>query len=678
MTALAYDATNHIVYAGAATGGLWKTTDGGNNWTPLTDNQPSLAVGTITLDPANPKIIYVGTGEANFAARFGYSDYYGVGILKSVNGGQTWTLLGQNIFANHSGGSVSYISKILVDPNSPTDNRRLVVGTTNGLFLSTDGGSNFSTVLSSGTGNAAITDMIIDSSTNPSTVTAAWGFPFGDPGNGIYRSTDGGANFARFGSGLPATNRLGRIALAQAPSSPQQFYAVISDAATSGSLGMFGSNNKGANWTQVTAATSNGGPDLLGDDQGIIEQGWYCNSVVVDPANAAIVYVGGLNVFKTTNGGGTFQDLTKSYTSQTFTPKHHQHALVMTGPNNIYIGNNGGVYSSSNGGANWTDSNGNIAITQFYGGSTTANFNSNQVIYAGSQDNGTQKYSGNPVWFETKGSTYGIGGFTATDPNNSNVAYSTDTYLNLSKTTNGGSTWNDSQSGINPQGSDHLLYVSPFVMDKSNSSHMVAGTNYVYQTTNGAASWQRISPLLVTSASDNSKAISALAIAPNSGNTIYAGTSDGKVWVTTNGGGNWQDISAGTAGRFVKSFGINPTNSQDVIITFSGFAELSGATQGTHVYRSVDAGGHWTDLSTNLPNTPVNSVLRNPGDPNTFYLGTDVGFFFTTNNAGEWTQYQVGLPNVVINQLFTDGNSSTLFAATHGRRDVQLAVVGFW
>jgi photosystem II stability/assembly factor-like uncharacterized protein len=209
-------------------------------------------------------------------------------------------------------------------------------------------------------------------------------------------------------------------------------------------------------------------------------------------------------------------------------------------------------------------------------------------------------------------------------------------------------------------------------MDPTNPNHLLAGTDHLYETTDGATSWTEKSPSLAASTSTSNPfgAISALAIAPTDpNNTFYVGTGDGKIWVTTNDGGSWTDITAGTVGttgpfgRYVTALAVNPTNASDVDVAFSGF---SGATGG-HVYNSTNGGKTWSDFSTGLPDTPVNAIVRDPTNAPVRYLGTDVGFFFTTDGGASWQQDQTGLPNTSINQLFTDKNFTTFVAATHGR-----------
>jgi len=652
VTTLAYDNTNNIIYAGAADGGVWKSADNGSSWIPLIDDQPTQAIGAIGLDPTNLNIIYAGTGEDNFNG----DAVGGIGILKSVNGGKSWRLLPQTDFPYYYG-----IYKIVVDPNAAS---HIFAATDQGLWTSVDSGNSWSQALGSfADGYATITDLVIDASTNPSTVYAARGKPYYGDKNGIYKSTDGGSHFSLLGN-APNGSAYGRIAIGIAPANHLQLYMVISSPSNNTCMGMWSSSNGGATWVQTTLSGEQGGPALFSDDLGLDSQGQYDMFLAVDPVMSGTVYVGGVNVFKTTDGGATFNNLTNVNTYNN-TIHADQHVLVFFGsnvsgqPRPFYVGNDGGVYSSLDGGQSWLDNNTNLSITQFYAGSATNNFNVDKRVWGGTQDNGTQLYDGSGgIWYMPYG---GDGGFTASDPTNPNIAYAENFYLNIRKTTDGGNTWYPSGAGIN--GSDSKQLIAPFVMDSSNPNRLLAGTNHLYETTDAANNWHEIGP------ATNAGSITAISIAPSVTSTIYIGTDEGAILVTRDDGLHWSDVSTGIIPSYVQAtaLAVSPTNPFDVVATFAGYASFSGRSNGTHVYRSTDGGSHWIDLSTNLPDIPFTSVVRNPTNPDVLYVSSRVGFFLTFNSGKSWYQYQFGLPDVLIEQLFTDLQFTTIFAATHGR-----------
>jgi photosystem II stability/assembly factor-like uncharacterized protein len=283
LNSIAIHPTNvNIIYAGTATGGVWKTTDGGASWTPLTDSQCSTAMGSVAVDPSNPNIVYAGTGEQNFSI----DSYYGCGVLKSTDGGTSWSQLGASVFDTPSGGAS--IAKIAIHPSTTST---LLVASDFGLYRSTDSGASFSLVRS-----GTATDVVIDPS-SPSTMYAAIGNVFGGASNGVYKSGDTGATWSLLAGGFPTTN-VGRINLAIAASSPSTVYAAIQNSNTLSLLGIFKTTNGGTTWSglSATGASCN-------------TQCWYDMGISVDPTNANTVYFSGFSLYKSTNGGGAFVDI---------------------------------------------------------------------------------------------------------------------------------------------------------------------------------------------------------------------------------------------------------------------------------------------------------------------------------------------------------------------------------
>ena len=364
-----------IIYAGGATGGVWKTTDGGATWVALTDTQCSLAMGSIAIDPSNASIIYAGTGEENFSG----DSFYGCGVLKSTDGGTTWTQLGGSIFDTTAGGAT--IGKIVIHPSVTST---LLVASDFGLYRSTDGGASFALVQS-----GVATDVVIDPA-SPGTMYAAVGNLFGAAANGVYKSTDTGATWTKLAGGFP-TASVGRINLAIAASSPSTIYAAVQNSGSFTLLGIFKTTDGGTSWVSLSASGAT-----------CSTQCWYDMVIAVDPTNVNTVYFGGVSLFKSTNGGTSFSDITGLIHVD-------QHAFVFLpgNANTVFSGNDGGIFKSTDGGTTWTSLNTNIAITQFYSG-LSLHPTSAATALGGTQDNHTLLYTGSTVWAPV--SFQGVGG----------------------------------------------------------------------------------------------------------------------------------------------------------------------------------------------------------------------------------------------------------------------------
>jgi photosystem II stability/assembly factor-like uncharacterized protein len=646
VNAVAIHPTNtSIIYIGAADGGVWKTTDGGNTWTPLTDGQCSLSMGALAIDPVNPNIVYAGTGEQNFSL----DSYYGCGVLRSADGGQTWTQLGASAFGGPNSFGTPSMSRVLIDPVTAgsTTTTTLLVSADTGVYRSTNSGAIWTNVLA-----GTATDLVRDPST-PATIYAALGNTGGAVNNGVYKSTDGGQTWTQLSGGFPTAN-VGRINIGIAASSPQTVYASVQNSSSSPPslfgqlLGIWKTTNGGTGWTQVSATNAT-------CDAGAGGQCWYDMYVYVDPTNANTVYFSAEDLFKSADGGSTFTDI-GGYTGGIH-PDQHGFAFQPGNPSTIVVGNDGGVFKSTNGGTTWSSLNQNLTLTQFY---TIAVTPDGSKVLGGTQDNGTNLYSGSTTWVNILG---GDGGFTAIDFNTPTTAYGEFPFADPQITTNLGASasWTDISTGLvgnNP------LFIAPLVMSPTNSHTLYSATQYLNKTTNQGTSWSQIGTPGTAGFNPGNDPISAVAEAQSNSQVVYSGTSgftsgQSDVQVTTNGGTAWTDIRNGLPNRYVSYIAINPTNSQIAFVTFQGF--------GTgHVFQTTNAGTNWTDISANLPNIPVNFILLNPRAPTRdFFVGTDLGVFRSTNGGSSWAPYQAGLPNVVVEDLVY--SNGTLLAGTHGR-----------
>src|SRR5690606_2744043 len=388
LTAIAVHPSDpNVIYIGGAQGGVWKTTNGGANWTPLTDHECSLAMGWIVLDPVDPDIVYAATGEQHFSS----DSYYGCGVLRSTDGGATWTQLGAEVFdvATTTSGGVR-IARIVLDPRTAgsTANATLHVAAENGVWKSTDGGVSWTRTLAAGTtGPAPATDLVMHPS-DPDVLYAALGRVAGDAANGVYRSTDAGATWMKLDNGFPSAD-VGRINLAIAPSQPSILYASIQNAfeqpraGDDGTLlGIYKSTDGGASWALASSTPS------------CNTQCWYDMALAVHPHSPDTVLFGGVPLYRSTDGGRTFQTVGTGAGGSVHVD---QHVIVYdpSDPRTVYVGNDGGIYRSREGGAagTWESLNSDIAITQFYAG-IGLHPTDPDIVLGGTQDNGTLRYAG--------------------------------------------------------------------------------------------------------------------------------------------------------------------------------------------------------------------------------------------------------------------------------------------
>jgi photosystem II stability/assembly factor-like uncharacterized protein len=620
LTAIAVHPTDsNIIYIGGAQGGVWKTTDGGAFWTPLTDEECSLAMGHIAIDPVDPEILYVGTGEQHFSS----DSYYGCGILRSEDGGSSWTQLGEANFVRE-GESNAKISRVDIDPTTAGDpaTTTVLAASDFGLFRSVDGGVTWELVLS-----GIATDLVRDPS-DSQILYAAIRY------TGVFKSTDGGINWDQLTTGFPTEN-VSRINLALAPSSPNILFASIQHRTESNLLGIWRTADGGGNWVKLAATSASCG-----------SQCWYDMDIAVSPSDPDLVLFGGVSLFRSTNGGLNFQNVRDGiHVDQhyiTFDPQD---------PTVVYVGNDGGVYKSTNSGVQWTSLNTNLNLTQFYPGVSLHPWDA-AVSLGGTQDNGTLESFGSVEYNHVIGAD---GGFTAIDFLDPMVRYGETQWKSESsysgpRRSDGGS-FSRKVTGIDL--TESALFIPPMVMDPVNPNRLYFGTVRLYRTDNQAERWEPISDAFPGR-------ISAIAPAGSDPGVVYLGMNDGSVHRTEDGGETWSMITLGLPRRYVKDIALDPTDWKTVFLTFSGYG--SG-----HVYRSTDAGDTWDNVSGDLPDVPVNAIVLDPGEPNTWFVGTDVGVFATYDAGATWTALTEGLPNVAVFDLAYNASTGVLLAATHGR-----------
>jgi photosystem II stability/assembly factor-like uncharacterized protein len=605
----AYDPVNpNIVYVGPANGGVWKSTDSGINWIPLTDQEVSLSMGAIEIDPMNTNIIYAGTGEATYSG----ASYYGRGLLKSTDAGNTWT--------NFTSGlpSSTYFSRIKIRPGNSS--QLLAALGNNGLYRSTNSGTSWTQLLSN-----RIDDVVFTSTGD--TVFAVGG------SSGLRRSVDGGSTFSIYGNGLPAGVR---THFDLCLSNPAYMYASV----YSSIVDLYKSTDKGANWFQLSTNT---------EFQNISGQAWYDLYLKVNPKNPNKVYVGTIDVFRTTDGTN-FTNITNGYAGGSVHVDQHYLFFHPTIENTFFVCNDGGIWRTTDNGDSFINLNQNLTLTQFYRISASP-FSPSRIL-GGTQDNGTQQTFSSLNWAAAYG---GDGGEVCFNPFNSDYIIGETQNGGLFRTTNGGANWASATSGINM--SENVSWVAPIVSHPTTSGTFYVARQKVYRSTDNGGSWTAISANV-----NGTSVVREMAISKSDPNIMFA-TSGTNVFKSTDAGVTWISITSGLPNRTITSVSVYPENPNEVFLTFSGF--------GTNkVFKSSNGGSIWVSISGNLPDTPVNDIFiypNNPGNPNTFFVATDIGIFLTENNGVNWAEISTDLPNTVVMHLDYAIGNQMLRAGTHGR-----------
>ena len=614
---IAFHPTNsNIMYCAAAGGGVWKTTDGGTTWQVTTDNLSSITCGAVAVDPLNPNIVYLGTGELNYSL----DSYRGDGIFKSTNAGASWAKVATTSI-------VSYCSGIAINPSNSSI---IYIAGDKGVYRSTDGGTSWASTGSGSNANCILLDPL-----NPLVLYASTG---GTGVNSIRKSTDGGTNWATLTSGLPGSGN-GRTQLAISASNPSILYASITNRSNSGLLGLYRTTDGGSNWTLQNSSTN-----YLGS------QGWYDNAITVSPTNSNNVVVGGLDIYVSTDGGVSFAKKTVWSTASSSVFSHADiHFLGFNG-STLYCGSDGGVYRSTNGGNAWTDLNRTISTLQFQ----SADYDPTNPLklYGGTQDNNLETSTdGGVTWIQR---TTGDGGYSIVDPVNTSIVYGQYVQGSLKRSLNSGVSFAE----IGPNGSTGGLFYNPYEMAPGDHNVIVFGRKEVWKTTSATTATSSSGWTEIASSATVGGNVSAIGISGTNPNKIYIGTSNGSIRVTTNNGSSW---SSTTGLPYVSDFVVDPANDNVCYATFTGFSSS------LHVYKTTNSGSSWTNITNNLPNIPVNTMVVVATLPRTIFVGTDLGVYESTNDGATWSSFNNALPAVAVFDLKYKENAMLLMAATHGR-----------
>ena len=660
-------------YVGAASGGVWKTDNAGTTWTPVFDKEGSYSIGAVALDPNNPAVVWVGTGENNAQRSVGYGD----GVYRSDDGGKSWKNMGLK--------TSEHIGKIVIDPR---DSNVVFVaaqgplwsaGGERGLYKTTDGGKTWKAVITVSE-NTGVSDVAFDPSNPDVMYAAAWQrrrhfytLVNGGPESAMYKSTDGGNSWTKLKSGLPPGD-LGRIGIAVSPADTNIVYATVE---ASGNLsGIFRSKDRGATWEKMS-------PNIA--------QAMYYGNIITDPKDVDRLYIPNVVFQVSDDGGKTQKPLGEKL-------KHVDNHAIWVDPKNTdyyLVGCDGGIYESFDRGENW-NFKANLPIAQFYEVAldTNAPF---YYVYGGTQDNNslggpsrTRHSAGiiNADWFVTNG---GDGFRSAVDPEDANTIYA--------ESQNGGLVRFDKRTGENVDippiegvgvESQRYNWDSPFIISPHSHTRLYFAGNKLFKSDNRGDDWKAISGDLTRNLNRNllpvfGKVQSPDAIAKNQstalyGNAstisespkkqglIYIGTDDGLIQVTENDGGSYRKIEKfpGVPDMSYVSRVLASQHDQNTV--YALFNNHQNGDFKPYILKSTDAGKSWTSIAANLPERgSLYAIAEDFVDPNLLFVGTEFGVFFTVDGGQKWIQMKGNLPIIAVRDIAIQKQANDLVLATFGR-----------
>jgi len=657
------------IYVGSAGGGLWKSADGGVTFKPLFDKQPSLSIGAVKVDPNDPKTIWVGTGES--WTRNSVS--IGTGLYRSKDGGDTWQKIGLE--------NTERIARIAINPKDSNNIYVCAPGhlwnshPDRGVFKTTDGGKTWNKVLFVDD-NTGCSDLSMDPD-NPQVLYAGmwqfrrkpYSFESGGPASGLYKSSDGGGNWKQLKNGLPA-GTLGRIAVAAAPSKHNVVYALVEAKHTA----LYRSDDAGETWAEKNS------------DQNIISRPFYFARIVIDPSNPDRIYKPGFVLTVSDDGGKTFAGTSGGLFGG---GPHGDFHAVWINPKNtdeLLIGTDGGVYQSEDRGAHWRYL-AVLPISQFY--HVTYDMAEPYNVYGGLQDNGTwmapSQHPGGIHNRHWRNVGFGDGMWVQVDPRDQDVLYVEYQGAKISRFRKSILERKDIRPLPRPGEPDFRFnWNSPIHVGHSGAIYL--GGQFLFRSTNQGESWDRVSPDLTTQnpqwlkqeesggvTIDNSDAekyetIFAVSESPKDSTVIWAGTDDGNVQLTRNGGKTWTNLVKNVPGlpanTWVSGIEASHFDAATAYATFDG--HMSGDMK-TYVYKTTDYGKTWQPLAGEGITGYAHVVREDLVNPKLLFVGTELGLFLSLDGGAHWAQFTGNLPNVSVRDVVVHPRDGDLLIATHGR-----------
>ena len=688
-----------IIYAAFATGGLWKTENGGSTWKPIFDNEATQSIGDIALAPSDKNILYVGTGEANIFR----ASLPGIGMYRSTDAGKTFTHIGLE--------NTGTIARIIVHPKNPNivyvaaSGNEWTYNKDRGLYQTTDGGKTWKNILFESEKSGCI-DLVIDP-TDPNTLYASfwsrtrrrWSDPIPEDGDYLYKTTDGGKTWRKIVNGLPDTKNTGRIGVAISHSNPKVLYAFVDDhnkkrdpkpnefdsyerkvqkVVIGGAI--YRSNDKGETWQKQSEIH-----DFFTPFSGTY--GWVFGQIRVDPKDENEVYAFGVGKAISRDGGKTWKQWNATDTTSDWTHgDNHAMWFDEENPDRIVVGNDGGITITYNGGIKWKNFFDKIPTTQFY--TVAYDMKTPFNVFGSVQDEGTM--SGNisntfgrspdtslRPWRMAPG---GEGTQIQIDPKDPNIVYSSSFYGRLMKT---------DMSKPRREGTKRFTafdvgridslrgeWLAATLMSRHDNKTIYHGLQHLYKTTDGGETWKRISPDLSYN-SDQAKgvypyliyhqAITAIAEGNEPG-FLAVGTDDGRVWFTMNDGTSWQEITNNLPKNkhVAKIFTSTGPGSPNLYMALNDRRQDNHTT---YLYKlSSDGKFQWQLISSNLPASPANVIIEDPDIKNVLYCGTDMGAYITKDGGKSWIAINGNLPaSVSVNDMFIHPRDKKLVIGTYGR-----------
>ena len=686
-----------VFYAAAATGGVFKTTNAGTTWEPIFDDQPTLSIGDLAVAESDPNIVWAGTGEANI---FRASEA-GLGVFRSADAGRTWKHVGLE--------ATSTIARVVIHPSNPdivyvaATGHEWTYNADRGVYKTTDGGATWQKVLYINE-RVGANDLVMDPQ-NPDTLYAAtwnrirrrWSDPVPGGEDGLYKTTDGGKTWTPINNGLPDTAFTGRIGIDLCRTKPATLYAYVDNhtpgaepapgqrdsygrPAQRGIVGaeVYRSDDSGASWRKVNAASM----DRFGGTYG-----WVFGQIRVDPNSPETIYIMGLGLSKSTDGGKTYQN----FIVEGLHGDHHGLWIDPGDSNHLINNNDGGVNISYDGGKTWRDFHDGIPCVQFY--NVAYDFSTPFWIYGSVQDQGT--YRGliplmkptagapagrrrfgtpQPKWETAPG---GEGTIIAIDPTDPTTVYSSSFYGRLERSEFKDGQWQSRQifPKAAPGEPEHRgQWLAATMISPHNPQIVYHGFQYLFRSMNKGETWEKISPdLTYNNPAEQGKwpyaipfaSITAVDESPFKFGLLYAGTDDGRVWTTRNSGDTWTEITAGLPyKKHVWKIVASKYDPATVYVTLVGRHDDDF---NAYIFKSSDQGKTWVSIAGNIPGGPVNVVREDPKVKDILYAGTDTGVYVSRDGGQTWNVLGGNLPTSYVWDIAIHPRDNAMIIATNGR-----------